>query len=986
MNPDFPERLRDLVELAKNTRRQDIHGVDPEEWTKWKLIEPLFRALGFDSDDIRKEFHILGAQCDYLLERRKPLLFVEAKSLTEKKPLFEKHRDQVLGYLRNYRVSPEQVAMAEPVTWLLLTNFAQLHLIRVNEERPSFSFRLDQLEERAAELWELLSAERLEVGRIEELYDQEQKADLDQRFLADLKQWRLILANGFGLRNPSASLADLTSASQQLLDRFLFCRMLETHGLIEYNKLARAFVGYDTFFTNSAKTFAQFLRESLFEEIRAKFNTELFVQPQLCDTLEIGNAFLAAVIGHTSLPAEVALTCGIEQGLGPLLSFRHLYSYDFTRMSHDIMGAVYERFLAHKLQQKNGRVVIEETDELRKKEGIYYTPQYIVDYIVSHTLGEKTEPIVTAAIALVTEKRFREALTKIRELAALKVLDPSMGSGSFLLRAFDHLLDCYGRYNRACREMKQTGRVRETPGELFGAGEEVAEEIFNPAFHIVAENIFGVDLDPQAVELARLNIWMRLMIAERDIMRERLRLTQSNGHPLSLLPSLARNLKRGNSLIPDLAVAGDAAFDWPAQFPEVMERGGFDIVVGNPPYERIQTMAEYAPESLEYLKTHYKTAEAGNFDIYVCFVERGLNLLNDHGLFGYILPHKFFQAGYGRALRSLLTTGKHLREIVNFGHAQVFPQVSTYTCLLFLSKGASASFTLREVSDLSSWSARNEAISATLAAEALNESEWIPAAGEGERALLVRLRTIPQTLEDVTTRIFQGLKTSADDIFIVDELQRGARGVRVHSHETETEHLLEPALLHPLVKGGDSRRYVLAEPSRRILFPYAQNKGGAVELIPESVLEKDFPLTWEYLLANRKRLEGREKGKFEGSNWYAFGRDQALDVISQAKIFTPDLALRASYSLDEAGDKFFTGGVAGGYGILVREEVNRDYVLALLNSRLLDWYVAKNGTTMRGGWHSYEARFIRSVPILLPRGNRQKARCKTIADLANRLR
>ena len=601
-----------------------MHGVDPEEYTKQRLIEPLLLALGFDGDDVRKEFHILGDQCDYLLERRRPLIFVEAKSITDKaKDIFERHREQVLRYLRNYRISPEQVAMEKPVTWLVLTNFAQLHFIRVNEEFPSFSFKLEQLETRADELWELLSAERLEQGRIEELYDQEQKADLDQRFLADLKQWRLVLANGFGIRNQTASLAELTSASQQLLDRFLFCRMLETHGLIEYNKLARAFVSYDTFYGgHSPKTFAAFVRESLFEEIRAKFNTELFVQPQLCDTLEIDNVFLAAVLGHTPLPAEVALTCGIDQGQGELFTFRHLYSYYFSRMSHDIMGAVYERFLAHKLTQKDGRITIEETDELRKKEGIYYTPQYIVDYIVAHTLGQKTRPIVEIALSLLEERKYREAYSTIRELSALKVLDPSMGSGSFLLRAFDHLFDCYKQYNHACQDLKQTGRIRETPGELFGADNEVAEEVFHPALQIPSENLFGVDIDPQAVEIARLNIWLRLMIAERDWMREVLR-TQRTVLLSGLLPSLAVNLKQGNSLIDDPSVAGDAAFNWDNEFVVLNKYGGFSVIVGNPPYERIQTMTEYAPASLQYLKAHYKTAEAGNFDIYVCFVEKG---------------------------------------------------------------------------------------------------------------------------------------------------------------------------------------------------------------------------------------------------------------------------------------------------------------------------------------------------------------------------
>jgi len=128
MHPEFPQRIHELVERAKETRRKGIHGVDPEALTKQQLIEPLLEALGYDlQDDVKHEFHILGDQCDYLLETRRPLLFVEAKSLLDKsKDLFDGHREQVLRYLRNYRISPEQVAMQKPVTWLLLTNFAQI--------------------------------------------------------------------------------------------------------------------------------------------------------------------------------------------------------------------------------------------------------------------------------------------------------------------------------------------------------------------------------------------------------------------------------------------------------------------------------------------------------------------------------------------------------------------------------------------------------------------------------------------------------------------------------------------------------------------------------------------------------------------------------------------------------------------------------------------------------------------------------------------
>ncbi len=470
------------------------------------------------------------------------------------------------------------------------------------------------------------------------------------------------------------------------------------------------------------------------------------------------------------------------------------------------------------------------------------------------------------------------------------------------------------------------------------------------------------------------------MIAERDLMRERLRTRQGNGSPLSLLPSLASNLKRGNSLISDPAVAGEAAFDWQKEFPEIMNRRGFDVVVGNPPYERIQIMAEYAPESLEFLKVNYKTAGSGNFDIYVCFVEKGLSLLCENGLFGYILPHKFFQADYGKALRELLSAGRHLREIVSFGHEQIFAPVSTYTCLLLLGKSPSEKFAYREAFDVDLWKSRNSARSVSLPSSAATAAEWTFIASESDEKLLAKLRAISDRLETVTDRIFQGLKTSADDIYIVDELERRAKKVRVYSHETESEHWLEPELLHPLVKGGDSRRYVLADPRRLILFPYAANEKGAMTLIPANTLEEKYSLTWDYLLANRARLEQREDGRMMGDKWYAFGRNQALDVISQPKIFTPDLALRAAYSLDETGTKFFTGGVAGGYGIIVKEKIDRLHVLALLNSRLLDWYVAKTGTTMRGGWHSYEARFIRRIPMILP----SKAKSE-ISDLAARL-
>ncbi len=680
MKEQFFAKLAELVALAKNFPTTAFDEAAPEETTKHKLIRPLLKSLGYGDNNIVPEFKILGDQVDYLLKSDRPLLFVEAKSLIDVSlDLFEGHKAQVLDYIRNYRVSPEQTQMEKPVTWIVLTNFSQWHFIRVTEEKPTFSFKLNELIPNREKLWELLALENIEGGRIEELYDQSHKADLDKRFLADLKRWRLIIANGFAMRNQKRSLEEITLASQQLLDRFIFCRMLETHRLIEWNKLARAYIHYEVMYEgHSDKTFAEVLRESLFQEIKFKFNTELFQQPLLCDELKIDNEALATVIGHEPLHAELAATCGIPLGQGELFPFRHLYLYDFSKMSQDIMGAVYERFLAHKLFQDAGRIVIEDTDELRKKEGIYYTPQYIVDYIVAHTLGEKIKPVLAEAITLLGYKNYKGASAKIRELAQIKVLDPAMGSGSFLLRAFDALVKAYDEYNAACRKAK--AERGNGSGMLFDAAGEIAEEVDHLGIRVATENIFGVDLDEKAIEVAKLNLWMRLMAVERDFIRAELQKRGKGSRPLNFLPDLRKNLRRGNSLIADKAVAGDTAFDWQAEFPETMKRGGFDFVISNPPY------GAYLDEAAKSFLNQNYTCQGYQLDSYLLFLERSIkHLVRDGGLFGMIIPNPWLTNILQQNTRRFVTESAKIREIIHF-LLPVFTGVTVDTEIVLLEK------------------------------------------------------------------------------------------------------------------------------------------------------------------------------------------------------------------------------------------------------------------------------------------------------------
>jgi hypothetical protein len=239
----------------------------------------------------------------------------------------------------------------------------------------------------------------------------------------------------------------------------------------------------------------------------------------------------------------------------------------------------------------------------------------------------------------------------------------------------------------------------------------------------------------------------------------------------------------------------------------------------------------------------------------------------------------------------------------------------------------------------------------------------------------------------ILARIFQGLKTSADKIFIVKELEREPHRVKIYSKERESECWLEPDLLHPLIKGGDSKRYLMTRTNRLILFPYEQHEDGRVQLIEAAKLKTDYPLTWAYLTDNKKFLENRENGKMRGLRWYGYVYPKALDVMPLPKIFTPDIAPHSAFSLDVTGEVFFTGGVSGGYGILALPEISREFLLGLLNSKLIEWFIHQTATQMRGGWYSYEARFIRGVPIrtIISSGKVDVARRDKIISLVEQM-
>lgn len=768
----------------------------------------------------------------------------------------------------------------------------------------------------------------------------------------------------------------------------------------------------------------------------------------------------------------------------------------------ELLGKVFENLLAS--YNEDTRTTA------RKALGAFYTPREVVGYIVDDSLSaylenqlvngmpaDKHRPVVEYRERLKKlfasqPEHFHNAFTPaettflITAIGRVKIFDPACGSGAFPMGALHRLVDLLQKLDpnneswkrdrlaeaeQYCDILREVAVQRDEVEQCEARIEDIRHS-FDTRFHaldfarklyLIENCIYGVDIQPIAVQIAKLRFFIALIVDQRvnhqapnmgvrplpnletkivaadslipiDKPGSQMELFESEVRPLrqqleqirhdhfnartparkakcrerdaQLRADIARLLQQSGwdpTTARKLAAWNPYDQNHPAPFfdsewmfglpigkvkadsgssatllgklvlinesPGQMElmtssyiESGFDIVIGNPPYVRIQTIKQQDPKLVEYYKAHYESAKKGNYDLYVVFVEAGLNFLKPSGHLAYILPHKFFNAQYGEQLRSLIAKGRYLRHVVHFGDQQVFPGATNYVCLLFLDKSGTEACRFVRADEVQEWLKTFKGTEGAFPAVSIGAAEWNFTVGEGSD-IFDGIMAIPKKLDDVTTRIFQGIKTSADKIYIVEEVSRSKSKVKVFSPQTGTEHELEQDLLHRLIKGGDSKAYKLTTTERLILFPYAKTAGNDSTLIPPSIFKEQYPLTWTYLEANREYLENREDGAMRGESWYAFGRSQALDVINLPKLFTPDIAPSAAFSYDPKGDVFFTGGVAGGYGILTKPSVKPQFLLGLLNSRVVDFCHHKIATQMRGGWFSYESRFIKNLPI-----------------------
>ncbi|WP_283402515.1 Eco57I restriction-modification methylase domain-containing protein [Halorubrum sp. DM2] len=425
-------------------------------------------------------------------------------------------------------------------------------------------------------------------------------------------------------------------------------------------------------------------------------------------------------------------------------------------------------------------------------------------------------------------------------------------------------------------------------------------------------------------------------------------------------------------LIPSLFIPEDPVgvhnpkvfLHWELEYPEVffdrdgekLAGSGFDAVVGNPPYIRIQELRGSNPTQSDYLLQEYESAQR-NFDIYVNFTEKGYRLLSEDGILGYIESHKFFQNDFGEGIRRFISRHKSLRRVLSFGRHQVFEGASVYTCVLILEKAKRESFEYAE-EDPNVLSNSENLKYHTLDANYTQEP-WVFRSPD-DLQVLEKINDSKQDLGQITSKIYQGVVTSADDIYLVSVKEKNGEKSLIENGKGET-HEVESYLLQPFLKGQDVKRYAPLNPPQSILLPYRVSDGSEPDFIEEEDLRSNFPEAYDYFSTYEKELRKRDGGSMDSDRWYDLTRNQNMAEFGKEKIVTPEISYGGNFTYDSSR-MFHKSKV---YGLLFQDGWNdlEKSLLAILNSDLLWYYLKNTGYVLRGGYFTFKTDYLSSFGI-----------------------
>ena len=709
--------------------------------------------------------------------------------------------------------------------------------------------------------------------------------------------------------------------------------------------------------------------------------------------------------------------------------------------------------------------IFENLLEDNKDKGAFYTPKEIVQYMCRQSViqylkthepdeqyAEPIEQLINNGIVLPVLQTKSVASRFIRLLKEVKVCDPAIGSGAFpmgilyvLYHAIHHLqshAEPHGNFDST-----QTKR------------------------DIIQNNIFGVDIEQGAVDIARLRFWLALVVdadepqplpnldykitcgnsllsrypidapienvfveynkgkneSEKITLPKYKELvsnyTNTSNHETKKIfrqtieaikkafkTELSRQEKESISRLKGKILALEApllwgertpkektelkklkeqlvkkeelqaniinnrlyadAFEWRFEFPSLLDKKGnftgFDIIIGNPPYLRIQGIRGVNPLFADELVKKYQSA-TGSFDLYVTFVERGLQIIKQQGIVNYIMPVKWTNAAFGKGLRTIISENKAAHQIINFGAYQVF-NASTYTALQWFIPNSNELLyyeldkNLTTNQELDSYlKSLNNKKASKIKTDKLNKEAWVLTVGYTTE-ILEKLESHSRCIGDIFEKIFQGIATGKDDVYFLYDCTAENGLVYGYSRQLGYQVCVERELVKPLLKGEDVHRYDYISTDRFVIFPYKLENGKAI-LYTEKEIGELFPKGYNYLKRCENFLRAREKGRFNiDGEWFQYSRKQGILFAEFEKLVAPDISMGGNFAYDEKGFFYQTTTV---YGYIKRKEIKEGYKfwLALFNSRLFWWYLKNTGAVLANGFFRFKPDYIKPFPV-----------------------
>jgi type I restriction-modification system DNA methylase subunit len=877
------------------------------------FIRPLFKYLNWNTSNeglaVADYEFILnrtsrgGKRPDYTLQLDgQHLLVMDAKQVK-----YDMHDPRWLNQVYSYGYSTQNLSPLRRIDFAVLSDFEEFVVLdctlHVNDPRALANFLVlnwtcDDYVNQFDRLWDLFERENMRrTARTRHsdtprglwalaLSPRKVKANRtppDKAFLADMDNdqtgWRVRLAKGMKKLNPTADGTLITAAVQLLIDRLIFVKALSDREIEDdyLTQLAET-VEKDGLAESDSGWFVACRK--IFDKLNRFYNGNIFKPCPELETVTVANKTVRDII--RSLQPENS-------------------PYNFAVLPVEILGTIYERFLGRVVRTTEQRVKIEEKPEVRKAGGVYYTPQYIVEYIVKNTVGKLLENCLTPADA-----------------ARLKILDPACGSGSFLVGAYSALIEWHIKYYDTKKKLSSADRA-----DAYYDSDGRVRLTARLKRQILINNLFGVDIDQQAVEVSRFSLSLKAL---EDTRREEL-YEERTLFKETVLPDLNNNIKCGNSLIGPDYFSGKMfpdseelrrvnPFDWQREFPTIFSSGGFDAVIGNPPYIRMEGFKEIK----FYLKSKY-LAHSDRADIFYYFVEKATTLLKCNGQLGFILSNTFIRSRAGKSLRSVIVKSLCLETLVDFGDFTPFFGATVYPIIIIAKKSSSNSnlvnFVLQDCDPVTMLPAEQFPVIFQLDQKSFNEDAWI---FDSPKSTKLRSRFFSQypSLFKVYGEVCMGIKSGLNEAFLLSEKER---------ENILTFNKSASKIIKPYVGGKDLDHYYCNWDDTWIIYtPHGIDISGYSKII-----EHLSPFKLELMKRATKQA------------WYELQQPQEAyaDFFDKPKIIFPDISRYPKFCLDTQG-LYFSNTV-----YFVKSDSL--YLLGLLNSKLLWFMIRGLSNALRGG-------------------------------------